>query len=454
MTNKPGRNEPCYCGSGKKYKRCHLPIDEKALAAAAPSQKEIAGEPSQPFGEEVMPKESPSPADPKNIKDVVKLLTRSGLMKRDPELCRLFKENETLLTYVANEQEIEAAYAKLKPHAEEFRQFFHDNDAVTRRTEELFSEESFAPLRFTVAEVEKAFQKVGSPPETGDSEDFQQISNAILFLASKERRDHLAMELLTRLPGYVEQGRFIDAGLIDLAAAETLEAQDQVNPFLVRMFSYGFDDLARQQQESKEAILGELGLHSVTDMAPDEIDAWLAEIAADPAKTAQVERWLDAHPEVFEQSTATPGGLYREAVRLFERKDAARLLLRPEEMEPWMPLVTQKLQLLSEKYGLVEGGALIPEAQQQEAFSTITLPMMQEVAKGIFTPERIRKLVADLKAYRKELFAAGEKAAAFSASNAILYVEREDDPSQNGFLVTLCARSIDFGAKEKPPERP
>jgi methionyl aminopeptidase len=25
----PGRNEPCWCGSGKKYKKCHLPIDER-----------------------------------------------------------------------------------------------------------------------------------------------------------------------------------------------------------------------------------------------------------------------------------------------------------------------------------------------------------------------------------------------------------------------------------------
>jgi hypothetical protein len=34
-----GRNEPCHCGSGKKYKKCHLPEDEvkerKALAKAA-----------------------------------------------------------------------------------------------------------------------------------------------------------------------------------------------------------------------------------------------------------------------------------------------------------------------------------------------------------------------------------------------------------------------------------
>ena len=26
---KPGRNELCWCGSGKKYKQCHLTADEK-----------------------------------------------------------------------------------------------------------------------------------------------------------------------------------------------------------------------------------------------------------------------------------------------------------------------------------------------------------------------------------------------------------------------------------------
>jgi hypothetical protein len=31
---RPGRNEPCYCGSGKKYKHCHLPQDEAAAAEA------------------------------------------------------------------------------------------------------------------------------------------------------------------------------------------------------------------------------------------------------------------------------------------------------------------------------------------------------------------------------------------------------------------------------------
>ena len=32
---KPERNGPCWCGSGKKYKKCHLLEDEKKTAAKA-----------------------------------------------------------------------------------------------------------------------------------------------------------------------------------------------------------------------------------------------------------------------------------------------------------------------------------------------------------------------------------------------------------------------------------
>jgi methionyl aminopeptidase len=30
---RPGRNEPCWCGSGVKYKRCHLDADEEGSGA-------------------------------------------------------------------------------------------------------------------------------------------------------------------------------------------------------------------------------------------------------------------------------------------------------------------------------------------------------------------------------------------------------------------------------------
>lgn len=36
--SKPGRNDPCYCGSGKKYKKCHMAADKAAEA----ERREIA----------------------------------------------------------------------------------------------------------------------------------------------------------------------------------------------------------------------------------------------------------------------------------------------------------------------------------------------------------------------------------------------------------------------------
>ena len=43
-TPRPGRNEPCHCGSGRKYKQCCLPKDEaeaaKARATSAAAEAE------------------------------------------------------------------------------------------------------------------------------------------------------------------------------------------------------------------------------------------------------------------------------------------------------------------------------------------------------------------------------------------------------------------------------
>jgi hypothetical protein len=50
-TERPGRNEPCYCGSGKKYKHCCLPKDEakqaKARAKAVKDAQEVAEQPAE-----------------------------------------------------------------------------------------------------------------------------------------------------------------------------------------------------------------------------------------------------------------------------------------------------------------------------------------------------------------------------------------------------------------------
>lgn len=36
--HKPGRNDPCPCGSGAKYKRCCLPLHQQARATSPPAE--------------------------------------------------------------------------------------------------------------------------------------------------------------------------------------------------------------------------------------------------------------------------------------------------------------------------------------------------------------------------------------------------------------------------------
>jgi hypothetical protein len=41
-----GRNDPCHCGSGKKYKQCHLAKDEAAAREARAEAAEAAPPPT------------------------------------------------------------------------------------------------------------------------------------------------------------------------------------------------------------------------------------------------------------------------------------------------------------------------------------------------------------------------------------------------------------------------
>jgi hypothetical protein len=51
-----GRNDPCHCGSGKKYKQCHLESDE---AEAREARAKAAAEAPAPAAEEAVPEKRP-----------------------------------------------------------------------------------------------------------------------------------------------------------------------------------------------------------------------------------------------------------------------------------------------------------------------------------------------------------------------------------------------------------
>lgn len=61
---RPGRNEPCHCGSGRKYKHCCLAKDEKKAAAArakAAKAEEAAAAPAEEAATAAPPPRAPKP---------------------------------------------------------------------------------------------------------------------------------------------------------------------------------------------------------------------------------------------------------------------------------------------------------------------------------------------------------------------------------------------------------
>lgn len=423
-----GRNDPCHCGSGKKYKRCHLAADEKREPAArAPSP----------------PAASPPRADVASITGLLRQLAQTGSTRDRAEFTQLLAETQPVLAYMERQEAIESAGAALEDHREEFAKLAQDQQAYSNRAQKLFAEEPFTPLWFTAADIRRAFERVGQPAElVADDRTVETLRAAILHLADESRRKQMAMAMLMHLPDYVAAGRFLDAWVIQECAFETTEAPGESNPFLFAMFSHGYDAWIAEQNTRNEAFMRELGLDPARlhSMSLPEIDAWLQEQQADPAMRSRIEAFMETNPDQRAQATASLEALERDSIKLLEREDAAALLLSPEEIEPWLPVLSERMSSITERLPKTSGHTL-PDAAAQ-TFADEIWPLLGEMAESIFTPERRPQLIARIKAYRDERFAAGDKQIAGCAFGAITSLEREDDPAQNYFLNALCFVSL------------
>jgi len=58
---RPGRNDLCWCGSGQKYKRCHLEPDQAGRTAPAPPRRRPALQPGRVTPARAVPRQIPRP---------------------------------------------------------------------------------------------------------------------------------------------------------------------------------------------------------------------------------------------------------------------------------------------------------------------------------------------------------------------------------------------------------
>ena len=462
MITKIGRNDPCHCGSGKKYKRCHLALDEQRDSSASPPA--LSPQSDSPWhaaaaegeGAEVTERAStvddssdaselaPRPLGIDRIASLLRALSRKGPKSERAEFQRLLAQTQPVMEYLEREEEIEAASTVLEAHRGKFNKLLRNEKAYLARVQALFAEERFAPLRFTAADIRRAFEHVGQPPNfSPDDQMVQTLRAAILYLADTDRRSQLAMNLLLRLPDYVAAGRHLDGWLIQDCAHRTREAAEESNAFLFQMFSHGYDAWVDEQRARDEKFLRKVGLDPARlhNMSLDEIDAWLQAQEADPASKARMEAVMNANPNQRAQAIAGLEQMERDSVKLLEREDARALLLPPQEVEPWLPALLQRWQSAQDKLPQLSCD-MPPDPSIAKGLSDAIWPVMGEMAQSVFKPDRLQHLVSQLRKYRSEQFAAGDKIAASCAIGAIASLEREEDPAHNYFLNALCFASL------------
>jgi hypothetical protein len=353
-----------------------------------------------------------------------------------------------MAAYEAMGDEIDAAMQVLESHRAEFEALVEDEKATLEQTTRLFSEERFEPMRYTAAEIDRAFEAVGYPSRFRDeSEEWTEtfVAAALYLADDMDYRFRLARQLLMMLPEYVNAGRYLDASLIQYSAYRMIEFPDEINPFLFEMFDHGFREWARGVDEQQRAMLGTLGVDDPSQfghMSADEADAWLEAKMADPEVRASLEAYYKTHPTMRKQAEAEFVDLERNALELLDRDDADCLHLSSDEVADWMPALVERMTSLEAQARQAEERGEWPDPDILQAVQVAFMETAVEMIPTVFTPERLPQLKADLKNYRRDLEELGEQEAATHAHMALILLGRDGELADNRLLTALGMASL------------
>ena len=252
-----GRNDPCHCGSGEKYKKCCLSGDE---ARAAESR---AASPSYPSMDDV--------PDVHQARLMLEKMTSLAPHAKTPEMKRLVEQAQMLRSFGERQEEIESARKTLEKHRAEFESLMENESAYLERARAVFSEERFSMAAFSKEQVKGALDKVGySASRLDDERATNSMLAAILHLADKDARTQLSVILLSSLPDYVAAGRMIEGWIVQHCAYLLLDNPNDSNVFLFEMFSRGYDAMTEDKESRANDFLKEFGL----DMDRSWLERW------------------------------------------------------------------------------------------------------------------------------------------------------------------------------------
>lgn len=453
MTQKVGRNDPCPCGSGKKYKNCCMHHDEQVkaqrLAEEAQSQASRSGKP--PRGQPTLEGASTAnPDDPMGrlaaIRQNIQAMLPLATPEKAQELRQMLARLEESVSYVAAQDEVEAANKEMDPHYNEYAEYVADEQRAMELAQRLFAEAPFRPLWFSAEDVQRAFAEVGQPrPRSHELKDHEVdlVVKAIVYLArDRAWRTLMGQRLLRIMVDYARAGRHLEAWMVQYSAYLTVEKPEISNPFLFEMFNHGFLKWSAQLKDEQAGLFAVLGLDpdAVKSMLPEQVSSLVQAASADPAKSEAIQAYFAEHSEFTKKGKSDVLSVGRAALSVLARRDAQRFLLPAPAMAPYVSAAMEESMPVIA--AVEQGRDDLDHDQFLEVLGQALLKQAQAVARDTFTPERVAQLADDLKMYAQELQDVGDQDDALQIRAAQLLLKSESPVDSNPFLVGLGYLSL------------
>ena len=212
----PGRNDACHCGSGKKYKRCHLQADRAEAAGRAKKERrrqERLAEMGRPTDDV--------------IREMVKEMTGRNLpTDRIPDEVR-----KTMTETWRRDQLSEKSRAALDAHLEANDSSEMSEKAFEKAAAGLIDELELDEFALTTTNVMNVKRKCGELPK--EAKKLQEYADeAVAMTLDEDDRVGFRRGLLSFLPDLVDEKRFEEAHVLATCADQILDKEVPANAFM------------------------------------------------------------------------------------------------------------------------------------------------------------------------------------------------------------------------------
>lgn len=215
--SKIGRNDPCWCGSGKKYKSCHFADDQrKAAERMRAQQARLARLHAQGV---------PGDSEMRGMYEV--------MTGRNIPAGPLPADARQMLTEIWQQQKLnEEGLAALEPHRAEWEAYFGENPGeFEAAAEEAAASEFFNDYELTEENTAKVRRELGEPPTERDAlRDY--ATQAIKMTLDADDRTNFYDAVLSRLTEYTDKEDWKTAYVVAQCAEQVKDVEAEAHPFL------------------------------------------------------------------------------------------------------------------------------------------------------------------------------------------------------------------------------